>query len=55
MRKKTRVILNSASNIGDFLASIIITLLMTPIYLFALGKHDYGIWEIITIVIGYMG
>lgn len=52
---KIPVFINSASNIADFIASVVITLLMTPIYLNSLGKHDYGIWELIAILIGYMG
>jgi O-antigen/teichoic acid export membrane protein len=50
-----KLALNAASNIGDFVASVIITLIMTPLYLSFLGNHDYGIWEMVNSVVGYMG
>lgn len=34
---------------------VAITFIMTPIYLRVMGSHDYGIWEILAAVIGYMG
>src|SRR5690554_3062722 len=32
-----------------------ITFIMTPIFVYNLGKYDYGLWEMIGAVIGYMG
>lgn len=37
------------------LVKIVITFVMTPVLVSNLGNHDYGIWEIIAAIIGYMG
>ena len=34
---------------------VAITFIMTPIYLHEMGSHDYGVWEILAAIIGYMG
>ncbi len=34
---------------------VVTTLIMAPIIVRALGNHDYGIWEIVIAVVGYMG
>jgi O-antigen/teichoic acid export membrane protein len=34
---------------------LIITFIMTPIFVHNLGKYDYGLWEMVGAVIGYMG
>jgi len=52
---KNKVLLNSVSNIVDFIANVVITLLMTPLYLHMLGQHDYGLWEMANAIVGYMG
>lgn len=52
---KAKVFLNSISNISDFIVTVLITLALTPIYLKSLGHYDYGIWDMVNSVIGYMG
>src|SRR5690606_454991 len=32
-----------------------ITFIMTPIFVRSLGNYDYGIWEILGAIVGYMG
>lgn len=46
---------NISSNVVVLFVRVAITFVMTPIYLRVLGSHDYGIWEILAAVIGYMG
>ncbi|RCU45156.1 polysaccharide biosynthesis protein [Corallincola holothuriorum] len=43
------------SNVGILLIKLCITFVMTPIVVRSLGNYDYGIWEIIGSVLGYMG
>ncbi len=50
-----RLLINTGSNIFVTVLKMIIALIMTPILVRNLGNHDYGIWEIIVSVIGYMG
>lgn len=49
------MLVNTGSNISVLLVKLAITFIMTPVFVYNMGKHDYGIWEIITAVIGYMG
>lgn len=48
-----RLASNSITNIIDFAIALAITFMLTPIYLKSLGQHDYGIWELVNIFIGY--
>ena len=50
-----RVIKNSGSNVLVLVVRVAITLVMTPVILHALGDYDFGIWEIVSAVVGYMG
>lgn len=50
-----RLALNTASNMGTLILKLAITFIMTPILIKNLGNYDYGIWEMIGAVIGYMG
>lgn len=50
-----RIVKNSGSSIAVLVTKIGLTLIMTPILLKALGNYDYGIWEILVSIIGYMG
>lgn len=34
---------------------LVVTFIMSPVIVRALGKYDYGIWEIVMSVVGYMG
>ena len=46
---------STASNGSRFAVTTIITLVMTPVYIHELGNYDYGIWEIMMSVVGYLG
>ncbi len=46
---------NTGSNILLMFVKLIITFVMTPVFVHNLGKYDYGLWEMIGAVIGYMG
>lgn len=50
-----RVLLNSGSNMAVMAVKLAITFIMTPIFVRNLGRYDYGIWELMTAVIGYAG
>lgn len=50
-----RLFVNTGSNVLLMLNKIVVTLIMTPIYIGSLGAYDYGLWEMIGAVIGYMG
>ncbi len=50
-----QVLRSTASNSFKLVVATIITFVMTPIYLRELGDYDYGIWEVIVSVIGYLG
>jgi O-antigen/teichoic acid export membrane protein len=49
------LIKNTTSNLVVFVVKIILTFIMTPILVRNLGNYDYGIWEVVVAVIGYMG
>lgn len=46
---------SSFSNVSILGVKFCVTFVMTPIYVRALGNHDYGIWEIGVSILGYMG
>lgn len=46
---------NTGSNITLFVFKLVLTFLMSPILVRNLGNHDYGVWELIIVSIGYMG
>jgi O-antigen/teichoic acid export membrane protein len=50
-----RLALNTASNLGTLFLKIAFTFIMTPILIKNMGNYDYGLWEMIGAVIGYMG
>jgi O-antigen/teichoic acid export membrane protein len=52
---KRLLFLNSLSGTLLFLVNVIITFLMTPIIVRELGNRDYGIWDILLSVFGYLG
>jgi O-antigen/teichoic acid export membrane protein len=49
-----RVLAASSSNLLVLAARIVVTLIVTPITFHALGRFDYGIWEMTVSVAGYM-
>lgn len=49
------IIENSLSGVMIPLVKIVITFVMSPLIVRALGNYDYGIWEMVFAVVGYMG
>ncbi len=49
------ILQNSISNVSVLILKLCITFIMAPIIVRALGNHDYGIWEIVISIVGYMG
>jgi len=52
---RIRVVLNSLSGVGLFLTDAIVSLIMTPIIVLSLGNRDYGLWELMLSIVGYLG
>ncbi|MEO8017808.1 MAG: hypothetical protein ABI769_08345 [Pseudomonadota bacterium] len=50
-----KVIKNSASQTLLYATNVLLSLLMTPVYLKFLGAAGYGIWELMLALIGYLG
>lgn len=50
---KNGLLSNSATSLLSFFSKAIITFFLTPVYLNALGREDYGIWELVSLFIGY--
>lgn len=50
-----RLLVNTGSNLLVMLIKLVITFVMTPVFVSNLGKYDYGLWEMIAGVVGYMG
>jgi O-antigen/teichoic acid export membrane protein len=46
---------NTGSNVLVMLVKLTLTLIMTPFYIKFLGNYDYGLWEMVMSVLGYMG
>jgi len=51
----SKLIKNSSSNVLVMAVKLAFTFLMTPAIVRALGNYDYGLWEIVFSVVGYMG
>src|SRR5690606_8329400 len=49
------LLVNTGSNVLVMFVKLIITFVMTPVFVHNLGKYDYGLWEMVGAVIGYMG
>lgn len=52
--KKT-LVLNSLSGVSLYFVNIVLAFIMSPVIIRALGNRDYGLWELVMSVIGYMG
>lgn len=52
---RIRVVMNSLSGVGLFLTDAIVSLIMTPIIVLSLGNRDYGLWELMLGIVGYLG
>jgi len=50
-----RLLVNTSSNLLVLVIKLIIVFIMTPVFLQNMGNYDYGIWEMIASVVGYMG
>lgn len=50
-----RLLVNTGSNVLVLVVKMAITFVMTPIFVHNLGAYDYGLWEMLGAVIGYMG
>ncbi|KPQ01372.1 oligosaccharide flippase family protein [Marinobacter sp. HL-58] len=50
-----RIIVNTSSNMAQLIVSMVVTFVMAPIYLKAMGHHDYGLREMVLALVGYMG
>lgn len=46
---------NTGSNVLVMIVKLVITFVMTPIFVRNLGNYDYGLWEMLGAIIGYMG
>ncbi len=49
------LLINTGSNLLVLFVKITITFIMTPILVHNLGNYDYGLWEMVFAIIGYMG
>lgn len=50
-----KLLFNSLSGTTLYIANIIVAFIMSPIYIKVLGNRDYGLWELVMSVVGYMG
>lgn len=50
-----RLFMNSLSGVLLFIVTIVVTFIMSPVIIKSLGNRDYGFWEIVMSVVGYMG
>jgi len=52
---KKKLFLNSFSGTALYVVNVVIMFIMSPVIIRALGNRDYGLWELVMSVIGYMG
>ena len=50
-----KLLQNLFSNVSVLVLKMGITFIMSPVIVKALGNYDYGIWEIVFCIVGYMG
>ncbi len=50
-----RLLINSLSGTALYAVNIVAAFIMSPVIIRALGNRDYGLWELVMSVIGYMG
>jgi O-antigen/teichoic acid export membrane protein len=50
-----RLIVNSATNFATFVISLAITFVLAPLMVRTLGDRNYGIWDTMLSICGYMG
>jgi O-antigen/teichoic acid export membrane protein len=46
---------NTGSNVLVMMVKLVLTFIMTPILIRYLGNYNYGLWEMVGAVVGYMG
>ena len=49
------LLVNTGSNLATMIVRLAIVFIMTPVLVHNLGRYDYGLWEMISGVMGYMG
>jgi len=49
------LLVNTGSNVLVMAVKIALTFIMTPMFLRYMGNYDYGLWEMVGAVLGYMG
>lgn len=54
MSKRT-LLLNSFSGVALLVTNIVVAFVMSPIMIHALGNRNYGIWELLMALVGYLG
>jgi O-antigen/teichoic acid export membrane protein len=52
---KKQLALNTASNVFTLFLKLGITFVMTPVLVKSMGNYDYGLWEMVAAIVGYMG
>lgn len=52
---KNKLFYNSLTGTLLYILNIIIMFIMSPVIIRALGNRDYGLWEMVMAVVGYMG
>ena len=50
-----RVVRNSASAVLLYFVNLVVTFLLSPVIVRALGNRDYGIWDLLLGLCGYLG
>jgi len=50
-----KLVLNSISSTTLYVINIVVAFVMSPIIIRTLGNRNYGLWELVMSVIGYMG
>lgn len=52
---KSKLLANSFSGTVLYAVNIIIAFFISPLFVHILGNHDYGLWELMISLVGYMG
>ncbi|NMT63784.1 oligosaccharide flippase family protein [Marinobacter orientalis] len=49
------ILVNTGSNVLVMLVKLTLTFIMTPFFIHYMGNYDYGLWEMVGAIVGYMG
>ncbi len=52
---KRKLIINSLTGTSLYIINIVVAFVMSPVMIKTLGNADYGLWEMVMGVVGYMG